>query len=259
MISTGIYAIRCTENGKVYVGSASISFCQRWCTHRSKLRRGMHDNRYLQASWNRHGESAFEFIVLEECEPHECIAREQYWIDKLESLNRKSGYNHAPAAGGMLGFKFSEESRKKLSDAKKGIKHSDASRRNMAIAAKARGISPETQAKAHAALRGKPIPDEQKARQAAALRGRKHGPERIAKVAAALRGRKHSPEVRANMSAGQMGKQHSEATKAKMSATRKGRTYSEAHRKAISEGHRKRNMRLKAQADGLLPFMGEDQ
>lgn len=56
----------------------------RWLNHRNKLRRDIHDSRYLQNVWNKHGEDEFRFEVLETTldEPTILVAREQFWIDR---------------------------------------------------------------------------------------------------------------------------------------------------------------------------------
>ena len=64
-LRTGVYCIRNTTNGKLYVGSAAVSFKARWNSHRNALRRGEHAAKHLQSSWNKYGEDKFEFLVLE--------------------------------------------------------------------------------------------------------------------------------------------------------------------------------------------------
>src|ERR1700734_1091413 len=110
---TGVYLIRNKVNDKKYVGSASRSFEQRWRLHRNQLNRGDHVICHLQASWLKYGQDAFEFTVLEYCNPEQCTQREQYWMDHYDVF--KSGYNRTPTAGSQLGFKFSKETLKKLS------------------------------------------------------------------------------------------------------------------------------------------------
>lgn len=258
-MAIGVYQIRCVATGKVYVGSATLSIEKRWAGHRAKLRTGTHANRHLLAAWNKHGADCFAFTVLEECEPELCLAREQFWIDELRSADPAFGYNLRPRAENNSGLRFSDDSRKRVSDAMRGRRCSAETRQRISESARARGVRPEVLAKAQAATRGKPITEEHKAKVSAALRGRKHGPERTAKVSAALKGKGYGPEVRARMSAGQKGKHHSEATKAKMSATRKGRKYSESHRKAISEGLKRRRMsQLVASGLTAAPTIGEE-
>jgi group I intron endonuclease len=122
-MATGVYAIRNAVNGKVYVGSAAVSLKDRWRSHRKELRRGKHCNRYLQFAWNKHGEPAFEFTVLEECDPGACIAREQHWIDEKRAADHSFGYNISPTAGSPLGVKHTPETRAKVAAAQRGRKY----------------------------------------------------------------------------------------------------------------------------------------
>lgn len=108
-LNTGVYCIRNKVNGKMYVGSAARSFASRWGNHRSRLRRGIHVNRHLQAAWNKHGEDAFDFFVLERCHPRECVDTEQRFIDNFCAADNKHGYNLAPLAGSCLGTKRTPE------------------------------------------------------------------------------------------------------------------------------------------------------
>lgn len=60
-----VYRIVNTESGTYYIGS-STNLYERWRTHRKKLRSGTHPNPKLQASWKKHGEDKFAFIILAE-------------------------------------------------------------------------------------------------------------------------------------------------------------------------------------------------
>lgn len=92
----GIYGLKCTVTGKWLVGS-SIRCRNRCRTHLNKLVRGKHVNRYLQAAWQKYGAEAFEFMLLEECAESDLKAREQWWINNLQSHLGKYGYNIAAA------------------------------------------------------------------------------------------------------------------------------------------------------------------
>lgn len=240
--ATGVYAIICAANGKRYIGSASRSFATRWSVHQSRLRLGKHHSRHLQASWNKYGEDAFVFAILETCSPADCLAREQHWIDATFAADRRFGYNLRPKASSNLGLRFSQESRRRVSLVTRGRKQSPETRAKLSAAAKLRGIPSETTAKAHASRRGRPLSDEQKAKMSAALKGRKCKPETAAKIAAKLKGRKLDEATCAHYSKCQKGKKHSDATKAKMSETRRGRKHSDAHCQAISDGHKRRRL-----------------
>lgn len=79
----GIYGIECRATGKLYVGS-SCRIYRRWWQHRRNLRRGVHTGVYLQNSWTKHGEAAFQFSILEECSRDALAEREQHYIDALK-------------------------------------------------------------------------------------------------------------------------------------------------------------------------------
>lgn len=99
----GVYVIRNTVNGKVYVGSAS-NISKRWHRHRKDLRLGRHKNLHLQAAWAKYGEGAFVFEVLEHTADLDC--REQYWIDATLCTRPSNGYNMAPVARSTRGVKL---------------------------------------------------------------------------------------------------------------------------------------------------------
>lgn len=84
-----IYQIRNTVNQKIYIGSTRQKKPRaRWDTgHVNFLRKGTHNNAKLQHSWNKHGEKAFVFEVLEifEWKEHvEIEIKEQEYIDRLD-------------------------------------------------------------------------------------------------------------------------------------------------------------------------------
>lgn len=111
---SGIYKIENTVNGKAYVGSA-VDLHNRWSTHIWMLRHGKHKNPILQASFLKHGESAFRFVILEECPREATLVREQVWLDALNPY-----YNINRVATSRLGSKASPESNRKRSETQKG-------------------------------------------------------------------------------------------------------------------------------------------
>lgn len=111
--TTGIYAIRNTESGKRYIGSA-VNFARRWAVHKCHLRKGSHHSPYLQAAWNKHGKDAFVFEKLIVCSQENLLMYEQLLIDGMDTFNRTNGYNARPIANSNLGAKVSDETRAKI-------------------------------------------------------------------------------------------------------------------------------------------------
>jgi len=120
---SGVYAIINKVNNKLYVGSASC-FYNRLHAHYSELINNKHANSYLQNSWNEYGEESFYFEIIEFVDIIEnkdlLIEREQYWLDYYQSYIRDKGYNLQPCSKNALGYKHSEETKKKLSKLRSG-------------------------------------------------------------------------------------------------------------------------------------------
>jgi len=111
----GIYMIVNIISQKVYVGSTTQSFKKRWCIHKSKLRHNKHRNPHLQRSWNKYGEEAFQWVVLEiVSDVNELVEREQYWFDEHALICDL--YNVGlVAAAPFYGCKHTQEARRKIS------------------------------------------------------------------------------------------------------------------------------------------------
>lgn len=168
----GVYAIRHKPTGRCYVGG-SINVRDRWKSHRHGLRRG-HDNPKLRQASTKDGPAAFEFVLLEHATPSDLLEREQFWIDALDAV--QSGFNIAPVAGSLLGFRHSEDTKSLLRDRGTGRKF------------EGRTMSVEGRQRLSAALKGRPgqpMSTEAKAKLAAFRRGYtgwNHAPETRAKI-----------------------------------------------------------------------------
>jgi predicted GIY-YIG superfamily endonuclease len=92
-VRMGVYAIRNTADGAVYVGSAP-DVDARWGQHRSALDRVVHPNGALQVAWTRQGAAAFEPVVLERVASTDELARaEQWWSDLYGTDDPHRMYN----------------------------------------------------------------------------------------------------------------------------------------------------------------------
>jgi group I intron endonuclease len=95
-MNSGIYKIINTVNGKYYVGS-SVDCKDRWREHKRGLKANRHSNSYLQASWNKYGEKAFEFKIVDAVPKEQLLDREQFYLDFM-ALEKGWMYNLNPFA-----------------------------------------------------------------------------------------------------------------------------------------------------------------
>jgi group I intron endonuclease len=89
--SSGVYSFRCLVNDKRYIGSGYLD--QRYASHNKLLNTGTHFNQYFQRAWDKYGEAAFEYAVIEECARELLAERETFWILYHRSAERGFGYN----------------------------------------------------------------------------------------------------------------------------------------------------------------------
>jgi group I intron endonuclease len=219
-MNSGIYAIK-SVGGKCYVGSA-VHISRRWAEHRKHLKAGTHHSRKLQNAWNKHGASAFAFVLLEAVANKEMlIEREQHWIDAMGAC--ALGYNSRPVATSMLGFKHSPETIERCRAMNLG-----------------RRMPEHVKAALLAANLGRKQTEEHKEKLAASNRGKKRPAHVIAAVVAAHTGMKRSEETRLKISRGalgntkRLGHRHSDETKARIAEAKRGRKLSAEHRAKIS-------------------------
>ena len=176
---SGIYCIYNKFTGKLYIGSTK-NIKVRSRTHKKDLLEGRHHSKLLQRAYNKYGEAAFEYMVLEIIEPAKLWEREQYWLDLNESSNPKFGYNISGVAGSTSGIKYSTQVRAKMSEA----------------------MTPERKAHLSKVITGKvlgPRPEHVKAKIKATLTGQKLSLERRAKISKTRTGIKLTDETKAKL------------------------------------------------------------
>lgn len=208
-INSCIYEIKNKLDGKRYIGSA-INFKKRFYLHKHHLSKNKHSSVKLQRAWNKYGESNFEFNIIIYCDPKNLIMYEQRCIDGFDTC--RNGYNISPTAGSTFGFRFSEESKKKMSEKGKQKTFSELTIANMSKASKLRWQDPvfkEKMSKAHIGL--------------------KHSDFSKKKMSEAQKGNTKF-----------LGHKHSEEWKNMMRVMMLGRKHSIQSIKKISESHKKR-------------------
>lgn len=150
----GIYQIRNIQNDHFYIGSA-VDLRRRKRRHFSELRHNRHNNKHLQAAWNKYGEASFEFIVLEFVADREDLyTTEDKWLKA--HVGKQYCYNLGMAAiSPMLGLSGP------LSPTY-GYRHTADAKDKIRAASKGREVSAETRAKRSAKLKGRVISQEQR-------------------------------------------------------------------------------------------------
>lgn len=183
-----IYKIVNTVNGKCYVGQ-TIDPETRWRSHRVKLRGGHHWNAYLQAAWNKYGEDAFAFDIVETL-----LEGTKEELNILEEMHIKetAGHNYNLRSGNAAGGgSMSEETKKRISESKRGTICTQATRQKISVANMGR-IPPN---------KGVPCSEGQKIQISNTLKGRTVPEEVRKKISNSTKGkRSQSPETRAKLS-----------------------------------------------------------
>lgn len=112
-----IYVIENKNSGKFYIGRTNNPAARKR-GHFSELRRGIHGNPRLQASFNKHGETAFEFRVVDSAEDGEIQAKEAEWFAAFDE-DKSYLYNcHFETFGGPKIFRpHTPETAAKISEA----------------------------------------------------------------------------------------------------------------------------------------------
>ena len=111
---SGIYKIINLKTNQIYIGS-SVNLMRRKYEHFRQLKNGIHNNQFLQNSFNVYGINSFEFVILERCKKSKCIEIEQNYINIL-----KPKYNINPIAGSSLNVKHTNKTIEKIRKSQTG-------------------------------------------------------------------------------------------------------------------------------------------
>ncbi len=213
---TSIYRLRCPTTGETrYVGKTVNLLKQRLSEH-------LHDKRlnhrcnWIQSLIRQGLEPVIELIEVVPA-GEDWQTRERYWI----AYYREQGCdltNATDGGEGLTGYAPSEETRKKLSQAKKGKKHSPEHIEKIRQANLGKNPSPQTIKSVRLANTGK-----------------KHSPEHREKLRQANLGRKLSPEHREKVRQSKLGKPRSQKTREKLRQANLGKKMSPEARKKIGQ------------------------
>jgi group I intron endonuclease len=223
----GIYAITNLANNKRIIGK-SVNIEKRWDAYRCDLRKNKHQNSHLQHAWNIYGEDNFRFDILYLCSKEELNQEEIRCILEFQTMDRDLGYNINEGGDNRV---FSEETKRKMSEAKKGNKHWIFGKHH----------AKNTIAKLRESKLGNKNP----------MFGGNFSEEHKRKISESETGDKHwnfgrnlSEETKQKISKGNKGKHQTLETKQKISQKLKGSHRSEETKQKIREGHRLRKLAL---------------
>jgi hypothetical protein len=174
--------------------------------HLSQLRRGKHHSIHLQRAWDKYGEGAFVFELVEAVTLADMFARETHHIN--ESMTGAGSFNCAPVGGSTLGIKLGPKS--------------EAFRQMVSRIHKGKTISPAQRAAISERQKGKTISESHRAALIHATRTRVHSDETRRKLSEAATN--ISAETRAKRSAS-----------AKAAMTPERREFYVAHGRNISD------------------------
>lgn len=181
-----IYKIINVVNNKFYVGSA-VNYEKRKARHLWRLRRGDHANKHLQAAWDKHGENAFVFAVVEEVpEGVDLLVAENVWL--RSHVGQDYCYNIATdATAPTRGWRG-----QKNPMWGKTFSHTEDAKARIGAASKTRVQSEEEKAKRRASMKGHILSADTREKISAALSGEgnfwygKKRPDHGAKVSRAV-------------------------------------------------------------------------
>lgn len=111
-LNSGIYALICDANNKLYVGSA-VRLSSRRSNHFRNLIKNTHPCRHLQNAWNKYGNKHFHFEIIEHILPNKLLTTEQKWLDHYWDTGRL--FNTRRIAHSNYGIKSSQQTKDMIS------------------------------------------------------------------------------------------------------------------------------------------------
>ena len=169
-------------NGKMYFGQTCLNVERRWRNKGEGYKK-------QQIMWNaiqKYGWDNIDHrIISTGLDKDEADFQEMFYISAYRTNEREFGYNITYGGDGCVFYNITDETKKKISEAKKGKKmkpFSDEHKRKLSEANKGKKLSEETKIKLSEAKKGKKHSEETKKKMSEAKKGKKHSEESINKM-----------------------------------------------------------------------------
>lgn len=132
----GIYKITNIINGYVYIGKTIRRFIQRYWEHNRSLMENCHFNTHLQNAWNKYGEDAFEFSIVEAVDDDDIDVINKLEIYYIQNARDNGNcYNISDGGDGICGVPLSEDAKRRIGEKNRihmlGRKHSEETKQKM--------------------------------------------------------------------------------------------------------------------------------
>ncbi len=232
-----VYLAKNVINRKCYIGKTIGEMNDRKKSHKQDASKG--SPLVFHRALRKYGFDAFEWKVLMTEDNKDDLNESEITCIKMLKTKLPDGYNMTDGGEGgdcSSGIVRSKETRKKLSEARKGMKQTAAMKRASAehsIRMSGRKKTKETRKKLSVALTGRVFTEEHCKNLSAAWMGVNKG-----KTYEEMYGEEKAAELKKRRSEQRLGYKFSEETKAHWSKIRKGRTYEEMYGKERAEKER---------------------
>ena len=221
----GIYRLTHTETGRYYIGQ-STDILRRWKQHEKAT-----SNTKIAAAIRAYGWSAFTAEIIELCDRSKLAELESKYITQHASL-APNGFN---LTTGEEVKKFSEETKRKISEANRRRVVSEATKEKLRLCKSTKDAIAHAR-KMGESRKGAKLTDEHKAKISESSKALAH--INIPRLAEHNKGSKRTPEQKERIKAVHVGAKRSDETRARISAALKGkllgRSQTDEHRKNVS-------------------------
>jgi group I intron endonuclease len=188
-LKSNIYVFTNKINGKQYVGQ-TINIEDRYKQHRKDAKnKDKRPNSIFYKAIRKYGFDSFDFKVLEtDIDISKIHEREKFWIKELNTM-KPNGYNLTEGGEGTFGYRHTEESKKRMSEMRKGVPgkpKSEDVKKYLSELYKGRKLSEEQKKKISESKKGKRLSEEHKMKISETQKGRTHSEEHNRNVSLGL-------------------------------------------------------------------------